>query len=103
MVTSDLGRVTTSGAKLGHRQLNCGDVRSRTSYNFDVSRPSALQAIVVTSDLGRVTTKSHSNLELEGYDCGDVRSRTSYNIIVNKYKSSAHIVVTSDLGRVTTL
>ena len=59
MVTFDLGRVTTFGGdfeKVIHR--DCGDVRSRTSYNGTVV------AVVVVFE-----------------DCGDVRSRTSYNYL----------------------
>ena len=56
VVTSDLGRVTTTFAKVGFVDENCGDVRSRTSYNASTTlEPEALN-IVVTSDLGRVTT-----------------------------------------------
>ena len=37
--------------------------------------------IVVTSDLGRVTTAVIDNNEAFN-DCGDVRSRTSYNSVI---------------------
>ena len=36
--------------------VNCGDVRSRTSYNMDCMPAFKDSEIVVTSDLGRVTT-----------------------------------------------
>ena len=79
MVTSDLGRVTTTLPMVGITALDCGDVRSRTSYNNAV--------------------KSLS----KPLHCGDVRSRTSYNCIASADVNPLNIVVTSDLGRVTTL
>ena len=60
--------------------IDCGDVRSRTSYNNLTRTPVNALIIVVTSDLGRVTT-------------------IYYKCLLNASK----IVVTSDLGRVTTL
>ena len=82
MVTSDLGRVTTLYLLILLIKLkNCGDVRSRTSYNRFASRSKRLALIVVTSDLGRVTTRVLSCCCGLSY-CGDVRSRTSYNIQV---------------------
>ena len=56
MVTFDLGRVTTDLVNFIMNLLDCGDVRSRTSYNITA----LVVAVVVV-------------------DCGDVRSRTSYN------------------------
>ena len=57
---------------------DCGDVRSRTSYNPLTILYVWSYFIVVTSDLGRVTTLiKHSAFKV--WDCGDVRSRTSYN------------------------
>ena len=79
MVTSDLGRVTTSTILPLQYVMDCGDVRSRTSYNSQSVRIQDAEVIVVTSDLGRVTTPS-----LLGY------------------MMLRFIVVTSDLGRVTT-
>ncbi len=102
MVTSDLGRVTTHLA-FAHTYLrkDCGDVRSRTSYNGPKSPLIIVHLIVVTSDLGRVTTLVLLMLWLWLY-CGDVRSRTSYNHEVLASSERDLIVVTSDLGRVTT-
>ena len=57
--------------------------------------------IVVTSDLGRVTT-DHQAYILYFVHCGDVRSRTSYNSTFVGNLTTLNIVVTSDLGRVTT-
>ena len=57
--------------------------------------------IVVTSDLGRVTTIQYMVLYSPQY-CGDVRFRTSYNGASRVVLLSPGIVVTSDLGRVTT-
>ena len=57
VVTSDLGRVTTSSLLISATSFYCGDVRSRTSYNCRF----LLQYQV-------------------SYNCGDVRSRTSYNV-----------------------
>ena len=59
--------------------LNCGEVRSRTSYNLRELGIAGFCAIVVTSDLGRVTTPT-----------------------VGVVTVAVVIVVTSDLGRVTT-
>ena len=56
MVTSDLGRVTTDSSTVIEQSTDCGDVRSRTSYNDLFSFDNEFIAIVVTSDLGRVTT-----------------------------------------------
>ena len=36
--------------------IDCGDVRSRTSYNLGEDQIEGILKIVVTSDLGRVTT-----------------------------------------------
>ena len=58
---------------------DCGDVRSRTSYNSATAFAAIASLIVVTSDLGRVTTFFHESAEQKPF-----------------------IVVTSDLGRVTT-
>ena len=58
----------------------CGDVRSRTSYNEFEVVITVSPIIVVTSDLGRVTTE----------------------LPMGKYVLGL-IVVTSDLGRVTTM
>ena len=56
-VTSDLGRVTTKvSLMVVVTEFNCGDVRSRTSYN-----------------------KRSICFYQERLHCGDVRSRTSYN------------------------
>ena len=101
MVTSDLGRVTTVYQQIPLPLLNCGDVRSRTSYNVANSSGKGRIKIVVTSDLGRVTTVNLSLVEFDEeivvtsdlgrvttkvnnikdclLNCGDVRSRTSYN------------------------
>ena len=79
MVTSDLGRVTTVINLLASFFKDCGDVRSRTSYNF----------IFIA-------------LIKNPFNCGDVRSRTSYNKIKGRIAPPIVIVVTSDLGRVTT-
>ena len=79
-VTFDLGRVTTSHSKpSANFAVNCGDVRSRTSYNY-----------------------SRLKIEAHTLNCGDVRSRTSYNFIVQLRINLSHIAVTFDLGRVTT-
>ena len=56
VVTSDLGRVTTSSYNYSPARQYCGDVRSRTSYNFTILNFVLSHKIVVTSDLGRVTT-----------------------------------------------
>ena len=56
MVTSDLARVTTLVRPLPDELAHCGDVRSRTSYNKREVFKAVVTAIVVTSDLGRVTT-----------------------------------------------
>ena len=56
VVTSDLGRVTTAECKFLKIKLDCGDVRSRTSYNSQQFDEKMAELIVVTSDLGRVTT-----------------------------------------------
>ena len=85
-----------------HLQGYCGDVRSRTSYNSFFACNSLFDKIVVTSDLGRVTTISISLRVLWHY-CGDVRSRTSYNKNLPWFSVCLIIVVTSDLGRVTTI
>ena len=58
---------------------HCGDVRSRTSYNAAAVTDNNEAFIVVTSDLGRVTTP-----------------------LVTFQPRTGEIVVTSDLGRVTT-
>ena len=42
--------------------MNCGDVRSRTSYNKAEGLTWDMIQIVVTSDLGRVTTNFKPNL-----------------------------------------
>ena len=124
VVTSDLGRVTTSILKESLLSFDCGDVRSRTSYNLNPRRLSFSTHIVVTSDLGRVTTRnlvsrwwlrycgdvrSRTSYNVKLYFvcfkviyCGDVRSRTSYNSSKETLIGAAKIVVTSDLGRVTT-
>ena len=78
-MTSDLGRVTTYIFLLLKWKVDCGDVRSRTSYNEHILCQLLQAHIAVTSDLGRVTTV--------GYVTG-----------INKVQ----IAVTSDLGRVTT-
>ena len=78
VVTSDLGRVTTQAQKRAHKRLNCGDVRSRTSYNTALALVEPVLGIVVTSDLGRVTTV-YGLQPPYPQNCGDVRSRTSYN------------------------
>ena len=62
--------------------LNCGDVRSRTSYNNRVLGYGSDMNIVVTFDLGRVTTHKPLQLPIPSY-CGDVRSRTSYNLLMH--------------------
>ena len=56
MVTSDLGRVTTTSHGFVFAWSYCGDVRSRTSYNNGENIAVIQTYIVVTSDLGRVTT-----------------------------------------------
>ena len=56
VVTFDLGRVTTYFVRTIIVSKNCGDVRSRTSYNFHEWMKSCGLEIVVTFDLGRVTT-----------------------------------------------
>ena len=58
--------------------------------------------IVVTFDLGRVTTAVLADSDMFSSNCGDVRSRTSYNIFIKTSCSHNKIVVTFDLGRVTT-
>ena len=79
-MTSDLGRVTTYISIYSFVYLyNCGDVRSRTSYNRECC------------DYLRFTIH-----------CGDVRSRTSYNFKLSLQTLPTVIAVTSDLGRVTT-
>ena len=78
-MTSDLGRVTTLILCASHTLLNCGDVRSRTSYNKKRWPVLEYQPIAVTSDLGRVTT---------------------HEVVTGATR--AQIAVTSDLGRVTT-
>ena len=55
-VTFDLGRVTTKQIKADLKSINCGDVRSRTSYNINSSGATVMTQIAVTFDLGRVTT-----------------------------------------------
>ena len=117
MVTSDLGRVTTSNQAFLADSDNCGDVRSRTSYNVaHHDNPSVLK-IVVTSDLGRVTTALEKPFNrascivvtsdlgrvttlLRGFklllcNCGDVRSRTSYNLLTKELP-----VISPDCGDV---
>ena len=79
MVTFDLGRVTTFKDSDITLQRDCGDVRSRTSYNDTLGSIAKATLIVVTFDLGRVTTLTHG--------C---------------YNNTPNIVVTFDLGRVTT-
>ena len=59
--------------------MNCGDVRSRTSYNNKKMNKMSALKIVVTFDLGRVTTHVGHRTILTP-NCGDVRSRTSYNL-----------------------
>ena len=78
VVTSDLGRVTTIWHMLIPNEYDCGDVRSRTSYNDRTQSSHSWCEIVVTSDLGRVTTSIRLFKAGTNY-CGDVRSRTSYN------------------------
>ena len=78
VVTSDLGRVTTLSQTLMYCLMDCGDVRSRTSYNSTINAVITHTMIVVTSDLGRVTTKEYQYPAHLSH-CGDVRSRTSYN------------------------
>ena len=79
-VTSDLGRVTTTLPLAGcSANGDCGDVRSRTSYNHLAFAHTYLRKIAVTSDLGRVTTL------------------IGFFIFLGSI-----IAVTSDLGRVTT-
>ena len=56
VVTFDLGRVTTFLNILKCKCINCGDVRSRTSYNWLRICKRLTALIVVTFDLGRVTT-----------------------------------------------
>ena len=103
MVTSDLGRVTTLYLLILLIKLkNCGDVRSRTSYNSLKEIASTQIKIVVTSDLGRVTTiylvaHYRSELIVVTSDLGRVTTKCA----MLRYFSQ-HIVVTSDLGRVTT-
>ena len=79
-MTSDLGRVTTT-MKFSkyYNNADCGDVRSRTSYNKDSEHTLQRVGIAVTSDLGRVTT---------------ARPYPARKLMC--------IAVTSDLGRVTT-
>ena len=72
-----------------------------TSYNEITSLIPLSGVIVVTSDLGRVTTNFSAILSIP-YNCGDVRSRTSYNYSLQSVNIADAIVVTSDLGRVTT-
>ena len=64
VVTSDLGRVTTYWEKYELELDNCGDVRSRTSYNQSLKKKRSQRPIVVTSDLGRVTTPDISSTDL---------------------------------------
>ena len=59
-VTFDLGRVTTTRTLRCRVRLNCGDVRSRTSYNPNHKLSVRPHNIAVTFDLGRVTTKVSS-------------------------------------------
>ena len=56
VVTFDLGRVTTFVTASASLELDCGDVRSRTSYNALLILNVDVFMIVVTFDLGRVTT-----------------------------------------------
>ena len=56
-VTFDLGRVTTLAERWLGQEQHCGDVRSRTSYNFRAIVRFHALAIAVTFDLGRVTTR----------------------------------------------
>ena len=79
MVTFDLGRVTTNQILLKSDALDCGDVRSRTSYNTMSKIKDCKLEIVVTFDLGRVTTDKVFTVTICSH-CGDVRSRTSYNL-----------------------
>ena len=58
-MTFDLGRVTTIENVISMIEINCGDVRSRTSYNFTSFSENTKAKIAVTFDLGRVTTKIH--------------------------------------------
>ena len=78
VVTFDLGRVTTARATPLEGNTDCGDVRSRTSYNLSTVSIISSAIIVVTFDLGRVTTIAF-NQATKFFNCGDVRSRTSYN------------------------
>ena len=55
-MTFDLGRVTTVRCIQYMVLYYCGDVRSRTSYNFDNEFIAICFKIAVTFDLGRVTT-----------------------------------------------
>ena len=78
-MTSDLGRVTTHRLVQYRLQLDCGDVRSRTSYNEVFN-----DAVTARLDCGDVRSRTSYNFSVNGYaylykNCGDVRSRTSYN------------------------
>ena len=78
-MTFDLGRVTTEPKEQRLVSKDCGDVRSRTSYNSYLKSRLAVPKIAVTFDLGRVTT-----------------------ITIFSSPNLFHIAVTFDLGRVTT-
>ena len=103
-MTFDLGRVTTQTSISQRTVTDCGDVRSRTSYNiffcvisllidiavtFDLGRvttwlsifATSFLLIAVTFDLGRVTTTLNRESNGVPLNCGDVRSRTSYNCV----------------------
>ena len=79
-MTFDLGRVTTLAERWLGQEQHCGDVRSRTSYNFRAIVRFHALAIAVTFDLGRVTTT-----------------------FTGVSSCSIFIAVTFDLGRVTTV
>ena len=79
VVTFDLGRVTTPKTFPADRRSNCGDVRSRTSYNTILIKYSKQ-----TINCGDVRSRTSYNKEsinaiISSSNCGDVRSRTSYN------------------------
>ena len=79
MVTSDLGRVTTTfrpWCQPDGKIVVTSDLGRVTTAQKKAMQQQAL--IVVTSDLGRVTTLTFSFFAYY-INCGDVRSRTSYN------------------------
>ena len=100
-MTSDLGRVTTNCIAPAESFCNCGDVRSRTSYNPAIPNSRNENKIAVTSDLGRVTTQLEVLTTPQAIAVTSDLGRVT-TLAEDLGPEAKKIAVTSDLGRVTT-